>query len=165
MINELSGSLTSNSYGNILRAGNLPNGRVVYHVIDSDGKKTGKLSLPKEQSDSFEASYKKILESAPKIQAYVNANSSIEAINKRKNIGRGVVAAFGLSGAAIPLLILRKSTSITKKILGVVAGIVSGLSAGFIASLGITAPPGSMDFAKARKTLSELDIQPVLDEQ
>ena len=67
MVNELSGTLRPNSYGNILRAGNLPNGRVLYNVIDSDGNQAGKLSIPVQQVDAFESSYKQILDSAPKI--------------------------------------------------------------------------------------------------
>ena len=143
MVNELSGNIKSYSYGNILRSGNLPNGRVVYNVIDSEGNHAGKLSIPEEQVDTFENSYKQILSSAPKIQAYVKANSSQESINKRRNIARGIIGASGVVGVSVPLLILRKSTSVTKKILGAVAGIVAGLSAGFVASLGVTTPPGS----------------------
>lgn len=164
MVNELSGILRPSSYGNILCAGNLPNGRVLYNVIDSDGNLASKLSLPEEQVDTFESSYKQILDSAPKIQAYVNANSSEESIKKRRNMARWIVGASGIIGASIPLLILRKSTSVTKKILGVVAGIVAGLSAGFIASLGVTTPPGSLEFAKAKRDLSKLDIQAVSDD-
>ena len=164
MVNNLSVNLKPSSYGNILRAGNLPNGRVLYNVIDSEGNKAGKLTVPLEQVDTFEESYKQILDSAPKIQAFVKANSSEEAISRRRNFGRGIVVACGIAGASIPVILLRKSTSVTKKILGVVAGIVSGLSVGFIASLGATTPPGSMDFARASRTLAKLDIQPVLNE-
>lgn len=165
MANAFSVDVKQNPYGSIQRTGELPNGRVLYNVIDSEGHKAGKLSVPKEQTDTFESSYKEILETAPKIQAYVNANSSEEAIKKRRNMARAIVGASGLIGLGIPLAILRKSTSVTKKILGAVAGIVVGLSAGFVASLGVTTPPGSLDFAKATRNLSQLDIQPVLDEQ
>ncbi len=165
MVNAISGNIRPNSYGNILRAGNLPNGRVLYNVIDSEGNKAGKLSVPFEQVDTFEESYKQILDSAPKIQAFVKANSSEEAITKRRNLGRGIVATSGIAGAVLPIVLLRKSTSITKKILGVVAGIVAGLSAGFAASLGVTSPPGSIQFALASRNLSRLDIQPVLDKK
>lgn len=165
MVNPISGNLRQSSYGNILREGVLPNGRVLYNVIDSEGNKAGKLSVPMEQVDTFETSYNQILDSAPKIRDFVKANSSEEAITKRRNLGRGIVASCGVAGAALPLIILRKSTSVTKKILGVVAGIVAGLSAGFAASLGVTSPPGSMDFALASRNLSKLDIQPVLDER
>ena len=165
MANAFSVDVKQNPYGSIQRTMELPNGRVLYNVVDSEGHKAGKLTIPKEEVDTFEASYKEILETAPKIQAYVNANSSEEAIKKRRNMARAIVGASGVVGASIPLIILRKSTSVTKKILGAVAGIVVGLSAGFISSLGVTTPPGSMDFARATRNLSKLDIQPVLDEQ
>ncbi len=164
MVNELSGNLKPSSYGNILRTGALKDGRIIYQVVDSNGNKAGRLSVPENQVDTFENSYTQILETAPRIQAYVKANSSENAIKKRRNYARGIVAASGLIGAGIPLLILRKSTSVTKKILGAVAGVVAGLSAGFFASLGVTTPPGSLEFAKATRELSKLDIQPVLDE-
>ena len=105
------------------------------------------------------------MDTAPKIQAFVKANSSEEALSRRRNLGRGIVAGCGIVGAGIPLFLLRKSTSITKKILGTVAGIVTGLSAGFVASLGVTTPPGSIEFARATRNLSRIDIQPVLDEK
>ena len=164
MANNLSVNLKTSSYGNILRAGNLPNGRVLYNVIDSEGNKAGKLTVPIEQVDTFEESYNQILESAPKIRSFVKANSSEEAVAKRRNLGHGIVAASGIAGAILPMVLLRKSTSITKKILGLVAGIVTGLSIGFIVSLGVTTPPGSFEFARASRNLSKLDIQPVLDE-
>ena len=163
MVNSLSGNLKPSSYGNVIRSGNLLNGRVIYDIIDSDGNKAGKLSLPPDEVDTFEASYKKILDTAPKIQAYVKANSSQASIDKRKKIVRNIVASSGLVGLAVPLIVLRKSTSVTKKILGAVAGIVAGLSAGFVASLGVTTPPGSLEFAKAKRELSKLDIKPVID--
>jgi len=165
MVNELSVNLKPTSYGNILRIGNLPNGRVLYNVIDSKGNKAGKLSVPSDQVDTFEASYGQILDSAPKIQAFVKANSSEEAVSKRRNLGRGVVAGCGIAGLSLPLILLRKSTSVTKKILGAVTGIVAGLSAGFVASLALTSPPGSIEFARASRNLSRLDIQPVLEEK
>lgn len=164
MVNSLSVNLKPSSYGNVLRAGYLPNGRAMYDVIDSNGNKAGKLSIPTEEVDTFEASYKQILDTAPKIQAYVKANSSKEALEKRRSMARAIVASSGIIGLAIPMIILRKSVSVTKKILGAVAGIVTGLSAGFIASLSVTTPPGSLEFARATRTLSTLDIQPILEE-
>ena len=164
MVNAFSLNVKHSPYGSVERVCSLPNERVLYNIIDSEGNKAGKLSIPYEQVDTFEASYKEILDTAPKIQAYVEANSSEEAVKKRRNIGRGIVGLSGLTGLAIPLILLRKSTSMTKKILGAVAGIVAGLAAGFVASLGVTTPPGSLNFARATRTLSKLDIQPVLDE-
>lgn len=165
MANAFSVNVKQNPYGSIQRAADLPNGRVLYNVVDSEGRKAGKLTVPREQADSFESSYKEILDVAPKIQAYVSKNSSEEAIKRRRNMARVIVGTSGVIGASVPLIILRKSTSVTKKILGAVAGIVTGLAAGFVASLGVTTPPGSLEFARATRNLSKLDIQPVLDEK
>ena len=44
-----------------------------------------------------------------------------------------------------------------------VAGIIAGISAGFAASLAATTPPGTYKFAKANRTFSKLDIQPVIE--
>ena len=164
MVNSFSVNLKNNPYGNIERIGESPNNRALYSVTDSEGKYAGKFSIPMEDVDTFEASYKEILKSAPKIEAYVAANSSEESINKRRKITQGIIGASGLVGVGIPLLILRKSTSVTKKILGAVAGTIAGLAVGFVGSLGVTTPPGSLEFAKASRELSKLDIQQVPDE-
>ena len=165
MVNSFSVNVRQNPYGSIERIGELPNERALYKLTDAEGNSAGKLTVPMNEVDTFESSYKDILETAPKIQAYVSTNSSEEAIKKRRNIARTIVGASGIIGAAVPLIVLRNSASVTKKILGAVAGIVTGLAAGFFASLGVTTPPGSLTFAKATRTLSKLDIQPVLDEK
>ena len=165
MSNSFSVSIRNNSYGNVQRIRELPNGRVLYGVVDAEGKNAGHITVPIEQADTFESSYQEILETAPKIEAYISANSSEENIAKRRNIARGIVAASGLIGAGVPLLVLRKSTSVTKKILGAVTGVVVGLAAGFVASLGVTTPPGAIEYSKATRELAKLDIKPVFDEK
>ena len=164
MVNAFSVNIKQNPFGTVERIGETQNGRALYKLTDSDGKSAGKLTIPLEQVDTFESSYNEILDIAPKIQDYVANHSSEKAIKQRRNKARAIVGGCGIVGAAIPIVALTKSTSITKKILGAVAGIVSGLAVGFVASLGVTTPPGSIEFAKATRTLSKLDIQPVLDE-
>ena len=165
MVNSFSVDIKQNPYGNIRRINTMLNGRVLYRVTDSEGKEAGKLTIPEKEVDSFESSYKTILDTAPKIQAYVDANSSKQAVRKRRNLARMIIGASGIVGLAVPLIVLKNSTSITKKILGAVAGIVAGLSAGFLASLSVTTPPGSLEFARATRNLSKLDIKPVFDEK
>ena len=165
MVNAFSVNIKQNPFGTVERIGELPNGRTLYKLTDSEGKSAGKLTVPMEQVDVFESSYKEILDTAPKIQDYVLNHSSEEAIKKRRNYARAIVGASGVAGLLLPLVALSRSTSVTKKILSAVAGIVAGLSAGFVASLGVTTPPGSFEFAKASRTLSKLDIQQVFDEQ
>lgn len=148
-----------NPYGNIQHIGLTPNGRSVYRVIDSMGKEAGRLSVPMKDTDAFESAYRDIINSAPQIQKYVAEHSSGEEIKKRKNLSRFIVGAAGIIGASIPIAITQKS-SITKKVLATVAGIIAGLSAGFVASVAATTPPGTFKFAKATRAISKLDIQP-----
>ena len=166
MVTALSGgNINQYAYGSVERSGTLPNGRIVYDVTDSEGNKAGKFSIPKEQTDTFEASYKTIMETAPKIKKYVDENSSDEDLRRRRSLGRNIVATCGAIGAAVPILLLWKAGSMAKKILGTVAGVVIGLAAGFGISLSATTPPGSKQFARASRTISNLDIEPVLDEK
>ena len=152
----------NNSYGNIQRAGSTADGRAVYRVIDSLGKEAGKLSIPQESTDTFEKAYVDIMSTAPKIQQYALENSSPKDISRRRNISRAIVAAGGFAGAAIPIVLTRKASTL-KQILSTVAGIVVGLSAGFAASLSATTPPGTFKFAKASRAIAKLDIQPVIE--
>ena len=162
MLNINPSGFKQNTYGNIQKIGTTPNGRTVYRVIDSQGEESGKLSVPHEQADKFESAYKDVMDSAPKIQKYVMENSSEEDIKKRRNLSRLIVGTGGVIGAAIPIA-LSKKMSKTKTILTTVAGIIAGVSAGFAASLAATTPPGTYKFAKATRTFSKLDIQPVAE--
>lgn len=163
MLNIGSSGFRQNSYGNIQRLGTTPNGRAVYRVIDSSGEESGKLSVPQVEADKFESAYKDIMESAPKIQKFVLENSSEEDIKKRRKLSRIIVGAGGIIGAAIPIACI-KNLSTTKRVLSTVAGIIVGISAGFAASLAATTPPGTYKFAKANRTFSKLDIQPVIED-
>lgn len=164
MVTALSGgNIGHYAYGSVQRSGTLPNGRIVFSVTDSEGNDAGKFSLPEEQVDTFEASYKDIMETAPKIKKYVDENSSDEDLRKRRSLGRNIVATCGAIGAAVPVLLFWRANSMTKKILGTVAGVVTGLAAGFGISLSATTPPGSKKFAKATRVISDLDIKPVVD--
>ncbi len=155
-----------NSYGNIQRVGTTTNGRAIYRVIDSSGQEAGRLSVAGKDSDKFEKSYQEIMEAAPKIQKYVAENSSEEDIKKRRNTSRLIAGSGALAGIIIPVALTRKASTLVR-VLSTVAGVVVGLAAGFITSLAVTTPPGTYKFAKASRTISKLDIQPVqeLDKQ
>ena len=154
--------VNSNPYGNIQRTGIMPNGRAVYRVIDSSGNEAGKLTVPVNDADTFEKAYIDIMETAPKIQKFAQENSSEADIKRRRNLSRGIVTAGGILGAIVPIALTRKSSKLNQ-ILTTVGGIVTGLFAGFAASLAVTAPPGSFKFAKATRTFSKLDIQPMVE--
>lgn len=153
-----------NSYGNIQRMGSTENGRAIYRVIDSDGNEAGRLSVAGTDTDKFESAYRDIMDAAPKIQKYVTENSSEADIKKRRNISRAIVGAGGFIGAAIPIALTRKASTL-KQILATVTGVVAGLSAGFATSLAVTTPPGTYKFAKASRTFAKLDIQPISEEK
>lgn len=164
MVNGITG-FKQNSYGNIQRTGTTDNGRAIYRVIDAEGKEAGRLSVAGTDIDKFESAYRDIMDAAPKIQKYVTENSSEADIKKRRNISRTIVGIGGFLGATIPLTLMRKSSSTIKTILATVAGIVTGLSVGFGASLAVTTPPGTYKFAKASRTFAKLDIQPITEEK
>lgn len=159
MVNGITG-FKQNSYGNIQRMGSTENGRAIYRVIDSDGKEAGRLSVAGADTDKFESAYRDIMDAAPKIQKYVTENSSEADIKKRRNLSRVIVGAGGFIGAAIPIALTRKASTL-KQILATVTGVVAGLSAGFATSLSVTTPPGTYKFAKASRTFAKLDIQPI----
>ncbi len=163
MVNGITG-FKQNSYGNIQRMGSTENGRAIYRVIDSDGKEAGRLSVAGTDTDKFESAYRDIMDAAPKIQKYVTENSSEADIKKRRNISRAIVGAGGFIGAAIPIALTRKASTL-KQILATVTGVVAGLSAGFATSLAVTTPPGTYKFAKASRTFAKLDIQPISEEK
>lgn len=165
MVNGINtGSFKQNSYGSIQRAGTTENGRVLYRVMDSEGKEAGGLSVASTDTDKFEKAYKDIMDAAPKIQKYVTENSSEADIKKRRTLSRAIVATGGVLGAIIPVALTRKATTI-RQILATVGGIVAGLSAGFATSLAATTPPGTYKFAKASRTFAKLDIQPITNEK
>ena len=163
MVNGITG-FKQNSYGNIQRMGSTENGRAIYRVIDSDGNEAGRLSVAGTDTDKFESAYRDIMDAAPKIQKYVTENSSEADIKNRRNISRAIVGAGGFIGAAIPIALTRKASTL-KQILATVTGVVAGLSAGFATSLAVTTPPGTYKFAKASRTFAKLDIQPISEEK
>ena len=104
------------------------------------------------------------MDAAPKIQKYVTENSSEADIKKRRNLSRAIVGVGGFLGAAIPIALTRKASTL-KQIIATVTGVVAGLSAGFATSLSVTTPPGTYKFAKASRTFAKLDIQPISQEK
>ena len=161
MVQGISEGLTQSSYGRIQRTGLYSGGRTEYRVFDSEGKDAGRLTVPTKQADKFEKAYADIMESVPKIQKYSREHSSQNDKNFRKNVFRVCTMVGGVLGAAIPLTLLRNSSSAPKQIIGLIGGIITGISAGFGASIATVSPPGTLKFTLASRKLSEIDIQPV----
>ena len=165
MVQGIFGNTNQNSYGDIRRSGHIAGGRTVYTVIDSNGRDAGKLSVPQNQTDTFEKAYKDIIQTAPKIQQYAREHSSEQDRQNRLTNLRVILAAGGVIGAAVPLAILRNSTSVTKQVLSSVAGIVVGISSAFGVSMFANSPPGTVKFACATHKLSKIDIQPYYENE
>ena len=163
MVNGITG-FKQNSYGNIQKIGSTEHGRAIYRVIDSDGKEAGRLSVAGTDTDKFESAYRDIMDAAPKIQKYVTENSSEADIKKRRNLSRAIVGVGGFLGAAIPIALTRKASTLNR-IIATVTGVVAGLSAGFATSLSVTTPPGTYTFANASRTFAKLDIHPISQEK
>ena len=151
-----------NGYGAINRIGMTDNGRVVYQIIDGNGNNAMKMSVAPKDCDSFEKSYRDIVESAPKLQQYAQTTSP-EKMQKKQKMAKWIVGGCGLLGGIYPAIKCKinsvgsglKALGLT--LLGTGAGIIGGM---FIASKMVT-PPGAMQFSKATQTLSKLDVQPI----
>lgn len=146
------------SYGNVSRMGRLNNGRMAYRVIDSKGESAGVVSVPEEQVDRFEYSYKRIINSAKEIDNYVNTHSTPEDIKRRKRLSVISLAGGGILGGAIPLFLTRNS-SVLKQIFSTALGLFTGLMAGLALSLKLNTPKGSYEFSQAKEAILDLDIR------
>ena len=106
-----------------------------------------------------------IINSAPSLGGYAVTGLGQNGFGSASSVGLDVVGAI-IVEIILTFVFVFTVLGVTKKVEnGAVAGIVTGLSAGFVASLGVTTPPGSFEFAKATRTLSTLDIQPVIDKE
>ena len=161
----------NSAFSGINRVGMTQNGRVIYEITDYSGNEVLEKPHTKYQNfvhmcdflasaDTFEKSYKDIIETAPKIQKYALEHSSEKDVKRRKNLSRIIMAAGAVIGAGVPIYMTRKSSTI-KQVLAAAGGLVAGLAAGFGISLKMTSPPGMMKFSKAAKNISNMDIQPL----
>lgn len=153
---------SANGYGSINRIGRTNDGRVVYQVVNPEGKEVGKMSVAQSDSDTFEKSYSTIMASAPKMQRYAETTSP-EEMKKKQSQAKWIIAGCGLLGGIVPLIKSKgngfwgamKQLGLT--LLGTGAGLVGGI---YIAGKMVT-PPGVAEFTKATQTMSKLDIQPI----
>lgn len=149
-----------NAYGAINRIGTTENGRVVYQVVDGNGQEAGKMSIPQNQCDIFEKSYKDIMETAPKLQKFAEKHSTEESRKKLKKTSNWITGICAAVGAGIGIF---KTTNLKtwKQILFTTGGLIAGLAAGMGISFAVTSPPGIMKFNKATQNISKLDIQKI----
>lgn len=153
-----------NGYGSINRIGRTNDGRVVYQVVDPEGKEAAKMSVAQQDSDTFEKSYKTIMASAPKMQKYAETTSP-EEMKKKQSQAKWLIAGCGLLGGIVPLIKSKGNgfwgtmKQLVLTLLGTGVGLVGGI---YIAGKMVT-PSGVAEFTKATQAISKLDIQPIQD--
>ena len=155
---------SQNGYGSINKIGMTNNGRVVYQVVDSTGQVAGKMSVAQKDCDTFERSYRDIMESAPQLEHYAQTTTP-EQMQKKQQQAKWLIGGSGLVGGLIPLLTVKAKGGWGWGLMKQVGLTLLGTGAGLLLGIGIAAktmmPPGSAKLAKATQNISKLDIQPV----
>lgn len=149
---------SSNKYGSVNRVGNTPDGRVVYKIVSPDGYEDINLSVPLQQSDTFEHAYNDLITTAPVVEKYMQTHTEddIKATQKK---ARTIVFSATLIGGLIPAVAIRKAHMIWK-VLAAIGGALTGLFAGSQIAAKSATIPGAQKLSQATQTISKLDIQP-----
>lgn len=148
------------SYGSINKIGSTENGRVIYQITDSSGQIAGKMSIPQNQCDIFEKSYKDIMETAPNIQKFAEKHSTAESMQKLKKKSNWITGISTVVGAGIGIFTTSKMKT-WKQVLATAAGTIGGYLIGSGAAFVAISPPGITKFNKATQNISKIDIQPI----
>lgn len=153
----------NSGYGTINKVGTTADGRVIYQVNDPTGRVAGRLSVPLKDCDTFEHSYKQVIDAAPKLQAYMNKMTP-EKMKKKQKTVKWIVGILGGLGAGIPIYLTRNIVGkghILKQTAAALGGAIVGLGTGIFAAKKILTPPGAKEIAVAQKNLENIDIRPV----
>ena len=146
-----------NNLGSINKIGSTQDGRIIYQVIDGDGKVAGNMSVAQKDCDTFESSYNKMIEAAPKLQEYMQ-NTTPEKMQKKQKMAKWIMAGGALLGGLWPAL---KARGLFKQISLTLLGVAAGLAGGMYVGAKIVTPPGAKEISEASQTLSKLDIKAV----
>lgn len=153
----------ANPYGSISKIGTTDNGRVIYQVIDNEGKIAGRMSVAQKDSDTFEKSYNDIMESAPKLQKFAEKHSTPESMQKLKKTANWTIGIGTLLGAGVGIFGCSKLkiTTSWKQVLATLGTTIAGFIGGVKLASALTMPDGVAKFTKATQNISKLDIQPL----
>ena len=153
----------NSGYGVINKVGTTADGRVVYQVNDPTGKVAGRLSVPLKDCDTFEHSYKQVIDAAPKLQTYMNKMTP-EKMKKKQKTAKWTIGILGAIGAGVPAYLTRNLVGkgqVLKQVLASLGGAVVGLGSGIFVAKKMLTPPGAKEIAAAQKNLENIDIRPV----
>ena len=162
MVQNLSNP-TQNQYGTINKIGSTAEGRVVYQIDDPQKQQSIRMSVAAKDCDTFERSYRQIIESAPKLQKYTESTPP-EKIEKNQKIAKWLVIGCGLLGGLIPMLKVKGDgfLGVLKQVGLTLLGTGAGLGVGIFGASRLVTPPGVKEFSQASQALSKLDIKPVM---
>lgn len=159
MLNEINFK-AQGAYGSIDKIGTSPDGRVIYQVVDPDGKVAGGLSVAPNDCDKFEHSYKSIMEAAPKVESYMKTHTQ-EDVKSLQKKGRWITGISACIGGLIPAIFIHKPDNWFIQFLFTLAGTIAGGFGGLQIAKKVSVPPGAEEMSKASKEISKLDIKPI----
>lgn len=148
-----------NAMGSINKIGKTPEGRVIYQLIEPNGKAGNKITVGAQNSDVFERSFQTITNVAPKLQDYAKKMTP-EKAEKQKNTAKWLRRGFFAVGFLAPAILVKGKT--WKQALATIGGSILGIIAGVISTNKIMTPPGMKELNEATKVISGLDIQPYI---
>jgi len=152
-------SNSASPYGSIDRVGTTQDGRVIYRVVDPNGKIAGGLSVAAKDSDTFERSYNQIMEATPKLEKYMQTHTK-DDIKKAQKRGRWISAIGAFTGGIFPATLIKNQKQWVK-IVSTIGGTIAGLFVGLQIAKKATVPPGAEEMTKASQAISKLDIKPI----
>lgn len=161
MVQNISTPATNN-YGAVSKIGTTENGRIIYQLTDPTGQVAGKISVAQKDCDTFEKSYKTIMETAPKLQEYAQ-NTPPEKMEKMQKRSKWIIAAPALILGFIAALKTKGNglKGALKQIGMTMLATGAGLGIGIGVATKTCTPPGSVEFTKATRNLSKIDMQPI----
>lgn len=152
---------SSNKYGSIERIGEIQNNRVAYILHTPDSEVATKISIPKAECDTFERTYSDIISVAPQMEKFMQKYSTPEGAEQLKKRTRWTIGLPIAIGGLTPAILIRKAKT-PIQILCATAGVIAGGITGSLLNNKLNMPPGVNKLNEASKTMSKLDIQPLV---
>lgn len=150
--------INANSLGSIARTGEMDNGRIVYAVNDPTGNTVGKVSIPPQQCDVFESSYKNLMDSAPKMQAIAEKYQDPKTMERMRKVSKWSKIIGSGTGLALSAVLTKKMKFGWQALICTVSTI-AGLIGGTVAGAKITTPKEALKFTNAMQNLSKVDTK------
>ena len=162
MVQGTSMTISNNLGGTVNRVGTTDDGRGIYQMTEVTGEPLGRFSVAQKDCDTFERSFRQIIENAPKVKNYLE-NTTPEELEKKQKKAKWIVGLSSFAGGIIPALTLR-GNGVLKTLLQIgttALGCLAGFVAGSFVANKVTIPPGMAELNEAHQNLRKLDVQPM----